>query len=133
VKNPSFHQTKARPNAPRGVHTETIPLTSTPAVRAAAYPECSRLYGGRKWRTTVTSPADDLVTLHPDCSAATGGCDCTVSRDGGVNDTTSYVVNGMNIIAGGVTYPFCIPTSNVMQYQEAGSSPQLPQGDLGRR
>lgn len=85
--------------------------------------------------TNCTDLQSAVRNYYPNatCSAATGGCDCTVSRDGGVNDTASYVVSSTNIIAGGATYPFCIPTSNVMQYQEAGSSPQLPQGDLGRR
>jgi hypothetical protein len=87
----------------------------------------------------VPTNCSDLQTVvrtyYPNatCSAATGGCDCAVSRDGGVNDTTSYVVNGTDIIAGGITYPFCIPTTNIMQYQEASSTPQLPQGHLGRR
>jgi hypothetical protein len=68
------------------------------------------------------------------CSAvATGGCDCAVSRSGGVNDNTDFVVSGTNIIAASTTYPFCTPTTDILQYREAGSSPQLPQGDLGRR
>jgi len=85
--------------------------------------------------TNCTSLQTAVRAYYPNatCGAASGGCDCTVSRDGGVNDSSSYVVNGTNIIAGGVTYPFCIPSTNVMQYQEAESSPQVPQGDLGRR
>jgi len=46
-------------------------------------------------------------------------------------------VNGTNIIARGVTYTFCIPTSNVMQYPEYGSPPQIraagPPEQLGPR
>ena len=67
------------------------------------------------------------------CGTVAGGCDCTVSTSGSVNDNTAYVVTGTDIIAGGITYPFCAPTGSVMQYREGGSSPQLPLGDLGRR
>lgn len=87
----------------------------------------------------VPTNCNDLQTAvrnyYPNatCGAGAGGCDCAVSRDGGVNDSASYVVSGSTIIANGINYPFCMPTGNDMQYLESGSSPQLPQGDLGRR
>jgi hypothetical protein len=78
---------------------------------------------------------DAVRTYYPTatCSTTSGGCACTVTRTGSVNDSSGFVVTGTEIIAGGVSYPFCAPAGGALQYREGGSSPQFPEGNLARR
>lgn len=67
------------------------------------------------------------------CTAVTGGCSCTITRPGSVNDSASFYVSGTDIIAGGIYYPFCVvPAAATLRYREAGSPPSVPEADLRR-
>lgn len=73
---------------------------------------------------TCAQMQTQLRQSHPNatCAAAGAGCDCTVSEQQVIQDTSSYSVTGSTITVGSGTYDYCLAPASTLKYRKTGNA-----------